>query len=272
MLRFHELDLSGLGFLLCDADGNLFPSEEPAFVASTGVTNAFLASLGLPAGWTPEELRLSTTGKNFRTTAVDLCVAGGAPVDPALVDGRPDARTEAGPGETMLTADVLDHWVAEEKREVSAYLAEVLQPDPAVLDPLGKLAPHLTPAAVSSSATSRLAACFDATGLTALIPPHRRYSAEDSLPVPTSKPDPAVYVFAGRALGCAGRQGLAVEDSIPGARSAVAAGFPTVGNVMFVPEPERAERIRLLRDAGVSAVVTSWHELADLILPAVGTP
>jgi beta-phosphoglucomutase-like phosphatase (HAD superfamily) len=272
MLQYHDLDLTALRFLLCDADGNLFPSEEPAFVASTGVTNAFLASLGLPGGWTPEELRLGTTGKNFRTTAVDLCVAGGAPVDPSLAQRHPDARTAARPGEAVLTPDVLDHWVTEEKRQVSAYLAEVLEPDPGVRDPLGKLAPHLTLAAVSSSALSRLAACFDATGLTPLIPPGRRYSAEDSLPRPTSKPDPAVYLFAGRALGCAGRQGLAVEDSVPGAQSAVAAGFPTVGNVMFVPEPERDERIRLLRAAGVAVVVDSWQELADLILPAVGAP
>jgi hypothetical protein len=33
--------------LLCDADGNLFPSEEPAFVASAVVTNQFLAELGI---------------------------------------------------------------------------------------------------------------------------------------------------------------------------------------------------------------------------------
>ena len=33
--------------VLCDADGNLFPSEEPAFDASAEVTNAFLASLGV---------------------------------------------------------------------------------------------------------------------------------------------------------------------------------------------------------------------------------
>ena len=35
-----------LAALLCDADGNLFPSEEPAFVASAGVTNRYLAALG----------------------------------------------------------------------------------------------------------------------------------------------------------------------------------------------------------------------------------
>ena len=34
-----------LEVLLCDADGNLFPSEEPAFVASADVTNRLLADL-----------------------------------------------------------------------------------------------------------------------------------------------------------------------------------------------------------------------------------
>ena len=38
----------------------------------------------------------------------------------------------------MLTAEVLEHWVAEEKRQVSAYLGEVLRPDPEVLGPLGE--------------------------------------------------------------------------------------------------------------------------------------
>jgi hypothetical protein len=76
--------------VLCDADGNLFPSEEPAFVASADVTNRFLAAHGIPQRFTAEELRLATTGKNFRTTAVDLATAAGVPV-----------------------AD-LDRWVAEE--------------------------------------------------------------------------------------------------------------------------------------------------------------
>jgi HAD superfamily hydrolase (TIGR01509 family) len=204
--QLHDLDLSDLRVLLCDADGTLFPSEEPAFAASAGVTNAFLASVGVPARFT-----------------------------------------------------------AEEKRQVTAHLGQVLRPDDAVLGPLGRLA-HLRQAAVSSSASARLDACFTATGLDGVLPPGLRYSAEDSLPVPTSKPDPAIYLFAGRELGCTGRQGLAVEDAVPGAVSAVAAGFPTVGNVMFVPPAERAARTEQLRQAGVGAVVDSWDDLATLLL------
>jgi beta-phosphoglucomutase-like phosphatase (HAD superfamily) len=227
--------------------GGLFPSEEPAFVASAEVTNRFLAAHGIPQRFTAEELRLAATGKNFRTTAVDLATAAG------------------------VTATDLDRWVAEEKQAVTAHLRSALRPDEEVSTALATLRGHLTLAAVSSSALSRLAACFTATGLDELIPPTARYSAEDSLPTPTSKPDPAVYLHACRELGIAPEQGLAVEDSVPGALSAVRAGCPTVGNLRFVPPAERAARADQLREAGVLAVVTSWSELTDLLLPT-GAP
>jgi beta-phosphoglucomutase-like phosphatase (HAD superfamily) len=231
--------------LLCDADGNLFPSEEPAFVASADVTNRLLTAHGIDERYTAEQLRLATTGKNFRTTATDLTAAHGVAV-----------------------ADLAD-WVAEEKAAVTAHLSAVLRPDDDVSTALATLGGHLTLAAVSSSALTRLAGCFTATELDQLIPPGRRYSAEDSLPTPTSKPDPAVYLHACTELGIAPEQGLAVEDSLPGALSAVRAGCPTVGNLRFVPAGERAERAAQLRDAGVLAVVSSWAELTDLLLPAL---
>jgi HAD superfamily hydrolase (TIGR01509 family) len=239
---------TGLLALLCDADGNLFPSEEPAFVASVGVTNRYLAAHGIDLRVTAEELRLTTTGKNFRTTAADLAAAHGVPV-PDLTD-----------------------WVAEERRVVTAHLRAELRPDPEVSAALSAIGEHLALAAVSSSALSRLAGCFTATGLDDLIPAARRYSAEDSLPTPTSKPDPAVYLHACRELGISPAQGLAVEDSVPGALSAVRAGCPTVGNVCFVPPAERAGRDAALREAGVLTVVASWTELTDLLLPDLHRP
>jgi len=234
-----------LDALLCDADGNLFPSEEPAFVASADVTNRLLAAHDIPQRFTAEELRLATTGKNFRTTAVDLT---------------------AGAGVTLTD---LDSWVAEEKTAVTAHLGAVLRPDDEVTTALSVLAGHLRLAAVSSSALSRLAACFTATGLDELIPPADRYSAEDSLRTPTSKPDPAVYLHACVELGISPERGLAVEDSVPGALSAVRAGCPTVGNLRFVQPAERAEREAQLRAAGVVAVVSSWAELTELLLPGL---
>jgi beta-phosphoglucomutase-like phosphatase (HAD superfamily) len=247
----ETLSIAGVRALLLDADGNLFPSEEPAFVASADVTNDFLASLGVPARYTAEQLLAATTGKNFRTTAVDLARAHGV---------------TTGEDEGTLTPAVLDDWVAEEKKVVSEYLGQVLRPDPAVLRPLRRLARRYQFAVVSSSARSRLDECFRATGLADLLPPPHRFSAEDSLPRPTSKPDPAIYRYALEQLAVPPRQAVAVEDSLPGARSAVAAGIPTVGNLSFVPSRDHDTRRAALIEAGVRTVVESWDDLAALLL------
>jgi HAD superfamily hydrolase (TIGR01509 family) len=230
--------------LLCDADGNLFPSEEPAFEASAEITNAFLASLGIDRSYTPTELRTAATGMNFRSTAAAL----------AAQAGHPDADVEP--------------WVGEERRAVTEHLGRTLQPHPPTQEALRTLAGHLTLAVVSSSALARLAVCFTATGLDDILPASRRFSAEDSLPTPTSKPDPAVYRHACAQLGIAPEQGLAVEDAVAGVRSAVAAGCPVVGNLLFVLPDERAEREAALLAAGALTVVSSWSELAGLLLPA----
>jgi beta-phosphoglucomutase-like phosphatase (HAD superfamily) len=271
MLRFHDTDLSDVEALLCDADGNLFPSEEPAFVASADVTNDLLAANGIDRRYSASELRLATTGKNFRTTAVDLLAAAGIPFEtstPAAAAGDAAGADAA----RVFGAAELERWVEREKREVTAHLGRTLRPAPDVVEPLRAAGERFLLAAVSSSALARLDACFEMTGLAALIPPELRFSAEDSLPRPTSKPDPAIYRFAGEQLGLGPSQALAIEDSIPGAQSAVAAGFPTVGNVQFVPPSERDERIVLLRDAGVLAVVSSWRELDELLGDARGRP
>jgi beta-phosphoglucomutase-like phosphatase (HAD superfamily) len=93
----------------------------------------------------------------------------------------------------------------------------------------------------------------------------RRFSAEDSLDRPTSKPDPAVYLHAGRTLGVGPADAVAVEDSLNGARSAVAAGYPTVGILQFVPAADRAARAEALQEVGVVAVVESWADAEALL-------
>jgi beta-phosphoglucomutase-like phosphatase (HAD superfamily) len=229
--------------LLCDADGNLFPSEEPAFVASASVTNRLLAEHGVARRFTALELRQAAVGRNFRSMALELADRHGLALDPAD----------------------LERYVEQERREVVEALRHELAPDPDVLRPLSELARRCTLAAVSSSASARLEACFRATGLDALFPPELRFSAEDSLPAPASKPDPAVYLHAGAVLGVSGDRALAVEDAPAGVQSAVAAGFSTVGNLVFVAAEERDQRARALRDAGATAVIDSWWELLALL-------
>ena len=242
-VRFREVDLQRLEVLLCDADGNLFGSEEPAFVASTAVTNEFLASLGVERTFTVDELRQLALGRNFRSTAEELAAEAGKEIE----------------------SDTLDAWVLAEQRAVVAHLGGVLRPDPAVTTPLAFLARQFRLALVSSSAEARLAACLHAAGLEDYFSSEVRFSAEDSLPVPTSKPDPAIYTFAGEQLGVDGSAALAVEDAEPGVAAAVAAGFPVVGNLQFVAPDEREQRAATLREAGVAAIVTSWSGLAQLL-------
>ncbi|NEK59274.1 HAD family phosphatase [Geodermatophilus sabuli] len=237
------LDPAATTTLLCDADGTLFPSEEPAYAASADVTNRFLAGLGADRAFTPDELQRMTNGKNFRAAAGQLATG---------------YRRE-------LTGADLEHWVVEEKDVVTAHLRTVLRPDPAVRGPLERLAGRFALAAVTSSASSRLAACLEVTELAPLFDADRRFSAEDSLTEPTSKPDPAVYVHAGRTLGVGPPTAVAVEDSLNGARSAVAAGYPTIGILQFVPEADRRARADALHGVGVAAVVDSWADVAELL-------
>jgi HAD superfamily hydrolase (TIGR01509 family) len=269
MRHLRPFDLSHITVVLCDADGNLFPSEEPAFAASATVTNQFLQHLGIPATYTAEELRTSTTGKNFRTTAVDLAVAWGVPIDSRLADGRPDAII-ARPGDSpSLTADALELWVKEERDAVTEHLGRVLRPDAGVLGPLFSLHRKFRLAAVSSSALMRLASCFSATGLDDFIPAEVRFSAEDSLAVPTSKPDPAIYRLALERLEVSPDHALAIEDSVPGVASAVAAGIATIGNLMFVPQSERPDRCAELMAAGASALTDCWTEIATMMTRSI---
>jgi HAD superfamily hydrolase (TIGR01509 family) len=244
---FTGLEVSSTTTLLVDADGTLFPSEEPAYDASADVTNKLLAHLGAERSYEPRELQQLTNGKNFRAAAVEL----------ARSYGRQLAGTE------------LERWVQEEKDVVTEHLQKVLRPDPAVLEPVGLLAERYLLAAVTSSAASRLDACLAVTGLAPLFARERRFSAEDSLPRPTSKPDPAVYVLAGQRLGVSSREAVAIEDSVNGVLSAVRAGYPTVGTVQFVPTQERALRTEALRAAGAAVVVEDWAQLAEVL---VGSP
>jgi beta-phosphoglucomutase-like phosphatase (HAD superfamily) len=265
----REFDPAPITTLLCDADDNLFPSEAPAFAASAKVTNRFLARFGVTSPFSAEELRKRATGKNFRSTAIDLAVLCGVPFEKTLADGRPDALvasdSDAAAGRA-LSADELEQWVRQEREQVTAHLAATLRPDPQVLAPLQDLASRYALAAVSSSASTRLSACFAATGLDSLIPAPLRFSAEDSLPVPTSKPNPAVYLHTGQVMDIGAHQGMAIEDSVPGVKSAVAAGYRTVGNLMFVAADERACRSAELIDAGAVAITDSWQALADALM------
>ncbi len=239
----RDLSVSTVTTLLCDADGTLFPSEEPAFEASAGVVNDAMATLGLDQRFDGEQLRRWASGRSFRHILTDLASRDGVALSPA----------------------VLAHWVKVENEVVTSHLARRLHPDPDVADALRAIRLRMRLALVSSSALARLDACLRATGLSTAFPLAARFSAQDSLPTPTSKPDPAVYVEAGRRLGVQPWQGMALEDAVPGVASAVAAGFDVLGIVCFVPPTERGERAGELSAAGASHVLDTWADVAAVL-------
>jgi HAD superfamily hydrolase (TIGR01509 family) len=239
--------------VFCDVDGTLFPSEPIAIEASLDVTNRFVEALGLPVRFEQEELRRATSGKNFRALAT-LIAAG---------------TEQWGAPAVVLSSDELEKWVDEESQIVSAHLRERLRPDPDVLSVVDLLSTRFEMAAVSASSLVRLQASFEATGLERYFPQGRRFSAEDSLATPVSKPDPAVYLEAIARVGVPQEHVLAIEDSLPGVQSAVAAGCPTIGNLTFVDPADRDRRREDMREAGVIVVVDRWADLpAVLGLPA----
>jgi beta-phosphoglucomutase-like phosphatase (HAD superfamily) len=156
------------------------------------------------------------------------------------------------------------------------------QPRPDVLAALSELRQRYQLAVVGSSALSRLEASFTASGLDEILPPAVRFHArldarldtEDSLPMTTGKPHPAVHEYAVRQLGITPTEALAVDDSVAGTGSAVSAGIVTVGLVQSVPLEERADRVRDLSRAGATAVMDTWADLATLLMrpKLVGRP
>ncbi len=237
---------AGPRVLFFDADGTLFPSEAPAFEASAQVVNELLSRLDIPTRYTAEELRSSFTGMNFRAVAAELCHRAGKP----------------------LTPDILDTWVRTEKDVVTTHLARTLRPHVVVSEALSTLQQRFDFAVVTSSATVRLNACLTTTALSEFFPRIARFSAEDTLPRPVSKPHPDIYELALARMNVERAEALAVEDSDIGVRSAVAAGLDVVGLLQFVPRPERASRSASLMAAGANQITDSWPELAQLLLDA----
>jgi len=235
--------LDGIEAVLCDADGTLFPSADPAYAASALVINRFLAQLGIERPYEPVELQRLTNGRNFRSIA----------------------RLLATLHDRHLDEDDLQEWVGVERDVVTAHLRTVLAPDPEVSQPICALAKDLPLAVVTSSALDRLRACLEMTGLAPVFTPDRMFSAEDSLATPTSKPDPAVHLLACERMGVDPSAALAVEDSVNGVRAAVAAGCRTVGTVQFVAVEERPSREAALRATGAEAIVESWSEVVRLL-------
>jgi HAD superfamily hydrolase (TIGR01509 family) len=165
-----------------------------------------------------------------------------------------------------LTPEELEAYVKREEDVVIAKLRQGLRPCPgvdAVLERVAKSGKYKM-AVVSSSALRRVKVSIEAVGQDKYFGDDV-YSAASSLPTPTSKPDPAIYLFAMEQMGKKAEECLAVEDSKSGTLSATRAGIKTIGYVGPYEDDKKAEMEKTLKEAGAVVVMRDWSEFEDLL-------
>lgn len=227
--------------ILFDCDNTLVLSEELAFEGCADLINQICKerNVKIETPFTGETLITEFVGQNFRGMLTTL---------------QKQNNFEIG-------GDDLEKYVVMEEDVVIAKLKEALKPCPGVDAELEKLAAsgkyHL--AVVSSSALRRVKASVDKVGQDKYFG-NDIFSAATSLPKPTSKPDPAIYLHALKTLGKTAEESVAVEDSKSGTLSGTRAGIKVIGYVGPYADDKKAEMEKVLRDAGAVIVMKEWSE------------
>ncbi|PHH90495.1 hypothetical protein CDD83_3528 [Cordyceps sp. RAO-2017] len=226
--------------LLFDCDNTLVLSEELAFEACADLINKICAERGIEKRFTGETLIKDFVGQNFRGMLTTL-------------------QKEYG---IVIAPDDMERYVLMEEDAVIAKLKAALRPCPGVDDQLEKLAASnkYKLAVVSSSALRRVRASIEKVGQDKYFDGDVVYSAATSLPKPTSKPDPAIYLHALKELGFKADESVAIEDSKSGTLSGTRAGIKVVGYVGPYADDKKPEMEKVLRDAGAVVIMRDWAE------------
>ncbi|KAI1336087.1 HAD-like domain-containing protein [Xylariaceae sp. FL0016] len=234
--------------VLFDCDNTLVLSEEIAFDGCAQLSNEILKKYGIDKTYSGPELMHEFVGLNFR----------------GLMQ-----RLQARHGFTMADADV-DAYVGRELDAICENLSARCRPCEGVDDVLEKMKQdgQYKMAIVSSSAMPRVQASIKKVGQDKYFPEGTVFSAASSLNPPSSKPDPAIYLFACTKLGVDPKQCVAVEDSRSGATAARNAGIPLMGYVgPYMEEGGKAkqdEMAKMLREeCGAITIIYHWSEFWD---------
>ena len=165
----------------------------------------------------------------------------------------------------------LEDYVQRELGAVIAKLNEKAQPCEGVIPELEKLkkSGKYGMAVVSSSALSRVVASIKKTEMDQYFPSNHVFSAATSLPVPTSKPNPAIYLHACKVIGVEPSECVAIEDSRSGATAAKNAKIPLIGYVgPYLEEgKEKQESIAkmLKEECGAIVIMYHWSEFEECL-------
>ncbi|KAL5332242.1 HAD-like domain-containing protein [Aspergillus crustosus] len=229
-----------------DCDNTLVLSEELAFEACADLANEILEKQGLTVRYTGEELINDFVGQNFRGMMQSL---------------QAKFKFE-------LSQEELESYVTKEEDKVIAKLLEKAKPCVGATEQVEKLFEEkkYDLAVVSSSALRRVRASIEKVGQDKYFDYDKVFSAATSLPKPTSKPDPAIYLHALEKCGKTAEETVTVEDSVSGALSAVRAKIAVIGYVGSYPgEAKQAEMTQRLTELGAQVVMKDWSEFPQLL-------
>ncbi|KAJ5958550.1 HAD-superfamily hydrolase subfamily IA variant 3 [Penicillium vulpinum] len=227
-----------------DCDNTLVLSEELAFEACADLANEILEENNIPDRYTGDQLIKDFVGQNFRGMMVSL-------------QNKYNFEIEA---------EKMEGYVTKEEDKVIAKLEAKAKPCIGATEELEKLyaSKKYGLAVVSSSALRRVRASIKKVGQDKFFDEDKVFSAATSLPKPTSKPDPAIYLFALEEVGKTAGETVAVEDSKSGALSAVRAGIPVIAYVgSYNGEETQKEMAKALTDLGAKTVMYHWSEFED---------
>ncbi|OKL64476.1 hypothetical protein UA08_00295 [Talaromyces atroroseus] len=245
--------LSQITQLLFDCDNTLVMSEELAFEACADIANEILAKRDITDRYTGEELIKDFVGQNFRGMMVSL---------------------QAKYGFDMPKEEI-EHYVKEEENQVIAKLEAKAVPCIGANEELERLQRQgkYDMAVVSSSALRRVRASIKKVNQDKYFKPDHVFSAATSLPQPTSKPDPAIYLHALEVLGKKPEESVAIEDSRSGALSAIRAGIPVIAYVgSYHGDDKRGEMAAKLTELGAQVVMKDWAEFDTCLKQIEGEP
>lgn len=166
-----------------------------------------------------------------------------------------------------ISSEELEKYVLAEEDAVIAKLKAKLVPCPGVDAQLEQLAASnkYQLSVVSSSALRRVRASIEKVGQDKYFQGDVVFSAATSLPKPTSKPDPAIYLWALEKLGKKAEEAVAIEDSKSGTLSGTRAGITVIGYVGPYPEDKKEEMRKVLSDAGAVIIMDHWDEFPEAL-------
>lgn len=166
-----------------------------------------------------------------------------------------------------ISPEEMESYVTREEDAVIAKLRQSLRPCAGVDEQLEKLAASgkYKLSVVSSSALRRVKASIEKVGQDKYFQGDVVFSAATSLPKPTSKPDPAIYLHALEKLGKTAAESVAIEDSKSGTLSGTRAGIKVIGYVGPYADDKKQEMEQVLRDAGAVVIMQHWAEFPEML-------